>query len=183
MKLEPNHDNIFVCKGRISGEHVIYLPSPRLFTTLVMVDARLETHHGLVVQTMAKVREKYWIERLRSQVKSLIHRRARCKIYHAKPYTDTPTTSLPTFRTTISRALENVVVHFSLPLLYKNSKHDCRKAYVALFSCATSRAVHLDLLEDMTTEEFQRTMKEFMARKGIPSLLVSDNAKTFQSTA
>ena len=45
------------------------------------------------------------------------------------------------------------------------------------------QGVHLDLLDNMSADEFRRTLKEFMARRGNPSLLVSDNAKTFQSTA
>ena len=140
VKLEPNNDGILVCKGRITGEHPIYLPSPHQFTTLAIVDAHLETHHGLVGLTMAKVREKYWVERLRSQVKSVIHECTKCKIYNAKPCTDTPITTLPTFRTTVSRAFEKVGVDFAGPLLYKDGKTDCGRAYITLFSCATSRS-------------------------------------------
>ena len=56
------------------------------------------------------------------------------------------------------------------------------KAYVVLFTCSSTRAVHLTLCKDMTAEEFKRTLKWFVARRGKPQLMVSDNAKTFVAT-
>ena len=51
-----------------------------------------------------------------------------------------------------------------------------------MFTCAATRAVHLELCKDLTAEEFQLALKSFVARRGTPSLMVSDNAKTFKST-
>jgi hypothetical protein len=48
-----------------------------------------------------------------------------------------------------------------------------------MHTCATSRAVHLDLLPDMTAEELKGSLTEFVARRGRPAKIVSDNAKTF----
>lgn len=53
---------------------------------------------------------------------------------------------------------------------------------MALFTCASTRAVHLKLCKDLTAREFQRSLKEFVARRGSPTAIVSDNAKTFQAT-
>ena len=74
-RLQLKNDNdILICKGRISGEHPIYLPEQHQLAKLVIEDCHRETKHSLVGLTMAKVREVYWIERLRCQVKSVIHR-------------------------------------------------------------------------------------------------------------
>jgi hypothetical protein len=56
------------------------------------------------------------------------------------------------------------------------------KAYVALFTCSTTRAVHLELCEDLSARQFQLALKLFIARRGTPQLIVSDNAQTFQAT-
>ena len=56
------------------------------------------------------------------------------------------------------------------------------KAYVALFSCCVTRAVHLELVEDLSAGAFRRCLRRFVARYGSPALIVSDNAKTFQAT-
>lgn len=56
------------------------------------------------------------------------------------------------------------------------------KAYIALFTCASTRAVYLKLCCDLSAEEFQRALKEFVARTGCPQTIVSDNGKTFVAT-
>ena len=92
------------------------------------------------------------------------------------------TSALPTFRTEFTEPFHATGVDFAGPLLYKSGKHETSKAYVALFTCASTRAVHLRLCKDLTAGEFRRGLKEFLARKGSPNLMVSDNAKTFQAT-
>ena len=57
------------------------------------------------------------------------------------------------------------------------------KVYIALFTCSSTRAVHLDLVEDMSASTFLRCFRKFVARKGTPALVVSDNAKTFKASA
>ena len=52
---------------------------------------------------------------------------------------------------------------------------------MALFTCATTRAVHLELVRSMSAEHFLLALEKFIARRGFPSLLLSDNAKTFRS--
>eukprot|EP00795_Rhopilema_esculentum_P012540 gene12540-3235_t len=65
---------------------------------------------------------------------------------------------------------------------YNANKKEVKKAYIVLFTCSSTRAVHLTLCKDITTEEFKRTLKWFVVRRGKPHLMVSDNAKTFQAT-
>ena len=65
---------------------------------------------------------------------------------------------------------------------HKTGKNQTGKAYVALFTCASTRAVHLKLRSDLTTLEFQRALKEFIARRGQPQIMISDNGKTFVAT-
>ena len=54
------------------------------------------------------------------------------------------------------------------------------KVWVCLFTCLAVRAVHLELVGDMTTEEFILCLRRFMARRGVPRQIVSDNAKQFK---
>jgi hypothetical protein len=55
------------------------------------------------------------------------------------------------------------------------------KAYIVLYTCASSRAVHLDLAVDATSETFIPSFKRFMSRRVIPGTMISDNGKTFKS--
>ena len=54
--------------------------------------------------------------------------------------------------------------------------------YIALFSCCITRAIHLELVPDLSAEAFKRVLRRYTSRKGTPVLIVSDNAKTFQAT-
>ena len=57
------------------------------------------------------------------------------------------------------------------------------KVWICLYTCCVIRAVHLELVTDMTTEAFIRSFKRFTARRGFPYRMVSDNGKTFKSAA
>ena len=71
---------------------------------------------------------------------------------------------------------------FAGPIIYQCKKKMQRKSYVALYTCSTTRAVSLQLLPDLTAEEFQHSLKLFIAKRGTPEKLVSDNGKTFVTT-
>ena len=53
------------------------------------------------------------------------------------------------------------------------------KAYICLFLCATTRAVHLEVVENLTATSFIMCLRRLAAAKGIPTLILSDNHKTF----
>ena len=55
------------------------------------------------------------------------------------------------------------------------------KAYVCLFTCAATRAVHLELTTDLSAATFLLAFRRFTSQRGIPSVMISDNAKVFQS--
>ena len=52
-----------------------------------------------------------------------------------------------------------------------------------LNTCCVTRAVHLELVPDMMAQTFIHSFKRFCARRGVPTQVVSDNAKTFVSAA
>lgn len=54
------------------------------------------------------------------------------------------------------------------------------KSYICLFTCSSSRALHLELAPDLSTDSFIRCLRRFVARRGIPCSITSDNAKTFK---
>ena len=63
----------------------------------------------------------------------------------------------------------------------KNADGFLSKSYVRSYTCASTRAVHLELVPSLDTETFLRSFRRFAARCGLPRLLISDNAKTFKS--
>ena len=82
-------------------------------------------------------------------------------------------------------AFSLVGVDFAGPLFVKSKVKDdpeMTKVYIALFTCATSRAVHLEVVPSLETPTFLLCLRRFIGRRGLPKLTVSDNTKTFQAS-
>ncbi|XP_061728218.1 uncharacterized protein LOC133533277 [Cydia pomonella] len=91
--------------------------------------------------------------------------------------------SLPAARVTASRVFQRVGLDFAGPVSVKNSrirKPVIGKGYIALFVCFTTKAIHLELCSDLTTECFLACFKRFIARRNLPSEVYCDNASTFK---
>ena len=56
------------------------------------------------------------------------------------------------------------------------------KVYI-VFYCGSSRAVHVDVVPDLSTETLIRSFKRFICRRGIPKLIVLDNTQVFKTAA
>ena len=75
---------------------------------------------------------------------------------------------------------------FAGPLMVKSSnehKQEESKYYICLFTCASTRAVHLELVESLDVDSFIRAFRRFSSRRGLPATILSDNAKTFKAMA
>ena len=72
---------------------------------------------------------------------------------------------------------------FAGPLYVNSSIGHSIKTYVCLFTCASTRAVHLELIHDISVEGFLLALCQFAGRRGLPATLISDNAKTFKSSS
>lgn len=53
------------------------------------------------------------------------------------------------------------------------------KNNIAIFVCLFSRAVHMEVVNDLTTEAFLLSLKRFISRRGKPASIHSDNATNF----
>ena len=58
-----------------------------------------------------------------------------------------------------------------------------RKVYICLFTCAVSRAIHLEIVTDLTMESFLYAFRRFAGRRSVPRLLLSDNGSAFIAAA
>ena len=52
---------------------------------------------------------------------------------------------------------------------------------IVLYTCAATRAVHLDLVPGTSASSFLRSLKRFIGKRGIPNLMISDNATCFKN--
>ena len=150
--IEDNETKVLKCKGRIHGYEPVYLERG-LFVEKLIVHTHNTIKHFGVANTMATLREHWWIPQLRSKVKKLINNCNVCKLYSTKPYGSPLTSNMPKFRTEANQPFEVTGVDFAGPLRYRIGKKE-GKCYVLIFTCSTSRAVHLEL-----TGTFEATAK------------------------
>jgi len=88
----------------------------------------------------------------------------------------------PDFRVQPSPPFARIVIDYAGPLLMKEiSLRKARqyKVYIAVFVCMAVKAVHLELVYDLTTEAFLAAFNRFVARRGLPGSVYSDCGTNF----
>jgi len=121
LNLQPNGEEILECRGRIQGRYPIYLPDDSVFTEKLVRHAHLLTLRGGLGLTMAEVREKYWIPRLRKLAKKVVKSCWGCKRFQEVAQATPPPGLLPTERTEGSGPFEIIGVDFAGPIKYRQS--------------------------------------------------------------
>ena len=182
LNLQLNGEGVWVCHGRIQGELPIYLPDSSPVTAEMVKRAHETSIHGGVSLTMAKVREKFWVPRLRRLAKRIVKYCWGCKRFHAVSAGDPPPGYLPRERTEGTVPFDVIGVDFAGPIKYRNKKKE-EKAHVVLYSCCQTRGVFLEVLPSLETPEFLQSLKRLIARRGRPSRIYSDNGSTFKAAA
>ena len=175
------------CKGRLEyadlpaeAKELIILPKDHHLTFLEIQRCHKRVHHCAVKSTLAELRTKFWVPKGRQAVKKILSRCVICKKLEGTAFTQPATASLPEFRVNLAPPFSRVGVDFAGPMFLKGRGKQLRKIYVCLFSCCVTRALHLDLVEDHSTPTFLRCLRKFTVRRGTPTLIVSDSAKTFK---
>ena len=181
---------ILRCAGRLSHSSMsmdrkspILLPRRHHVTSQIVWDAHERVYHGGVNDTMLLVRNKYWIPQLRQLTRHLLFKCVICRWIDGKSYSSRPYPSLPTFRVNVGHPFSSAGTDFAGPLYVKTmevNRHDT-KVYIFLFTCMWSRAVHLEVVPDLGSSACIRGLRRFFARRGVPDLIMSDNAKVFKS--
>lgn len=149
---------------------------------LIIRETHVQAHSGSAL-TLHLLRENYWLLRARQTVCSVLHQCVTCDRYKAEIATELMA-DLPQFRVHPSiRAFIHCGVNYAGPLLIRyapergNKNH---KAYIALFVCMVTRAIHLGLISDCSFAAFLAAYKRFRARRGLPNTMYSDNTANFR---
>ncbi|XP_008179837.1 uncharacterized protein LOC103308371 [Acyrthosiphon pisum] len=164
-------------------KHPIILPKNQSFTTMIINQVHLHNLHSSLSVTMTLFGQRYWIIHNRSSVKKVLHNCIKCYRFR-KATCHQLMSNLPTSRITPATAFERVGVDFAGP---SNVKSILRcptftKSFLALFICLTTKAVHLEKVDGLSTEDFIPTLRRFIARRGHPSIISSDNGTNFTGT-
>ena len=171
------------CRGRIVGVYPIYLSDNDLFTYKFVQQAHLTTLYGGVTLITTKVRETHWVPRLRRLMKKVIRSCWSSKRFQVQAYQSPPPGRLPPTRTQGVTPYKTVAVDFAELIKYHVTQKTDGKAYLVLYACSLTRGVYLNLLPILETNKFLTSLKGFIARRGHPRVIYSDNGKTFTAAA
>ncbi|XP_062539177.1 uncharacterized protein LOC134207479 [Armigeres subalbatus] len=87
---------------------------------------------------------------------------------------------LPAARVTVSRPFSNTGVDYFGPVYVRlTPRRAAAKAYVAVFICMCTKAMHLELVTDLSTERFIQALRRFIGRRGRVTDIYSDNGTNF----
>lgn len=182
-------DGIIRCSGRIGNsdldfdsKYPILLPSKHPFTAMYIRKYHADNFHSGVNNTVAALRQRFWVPKMRQTVKSTLRPCIICKRFQGHSYKAAPVTNLPVFRTREARPFQITGVDLT-GALYVRSGGNTTKVYIALFTCAVSRAVHLEMVCDLTADAFLLALRRFIGRRSCPQYIYSDNATNFVSAS
>jgi len=190
QRLAPliDSDGILRVGGRLGrsqipsdSQHPVLLPKRHHVVDLI-IDHTHRTHlHAGPQLTQALLVRRVWILSARSAVRTRIFKCVKC--FKNKPRNQAPLMGeLPAVRVTPSRTFLSTGMDYCGPFSVKI--HNLRgvrqvKVYLCIFVCMATKAVHIEVVADLTTEAFIAALTRFVSRRGLCSDLYSDCGTNF----
>lgn len=161
-------------------KHPLIIPNNRL-AELIIDQAHETTFHGGAKLTISFIRQKYWLLGGNRIIKKRLRLCVTCKRQNPKRAAQMMG-DLPPSRVNPSRPFFHTGIDYTGHFYIKANKGrgiKTTKGYVAVFICMTTKAVHLELVSDMTSSTFLAALRRLAARRGTPGHLYSDQGTNF----
>lgn len=166
-------------------KHPMILPSQSRLSVLICLHAHRQTLHGGVQLSLTYIRQRFWILNARKLVKGVIFRCTVCRRHNQRTLCQ-QMGDLPSSRVTPARPFSICGLDYAGPVTIKTRygrNPPLVKAYLAIFVCFGTKAVHIEVASDLTTTGCLAAIKRFVARRGLPKTIWSDNSTTFAGAA
>ena len=190
LDLHLDQDDFIRCGGRLQNAPLpektkfpILLPSHGKLTELIIQDAHKTQLHSATENTVTFLRQRFWIPSIRQRVRRVIRACVTCRKVSGAPYRTPDPPPLPKERLSQEPAFTVTGIDFSGALNVKGPDNSVQKVYICLFTCASTRAVHLEIVPNMTVDSFLLAARRFFSRKFTPKVIMSDNALTYIASA
>lgn len=162
------------------SKHQILLPAHHPYSHLLVKQVHDRNLHAQPQLLLTLLRDRYWIIGARSLARKVVHTCIACFRAHPKRV-EQFMADLPSTRVTAARPFGVTGVDYWGPLHLRpvTRRSAARKAYVAVFVCFCTKAVHIELVVDLTTAKFMQAFRRFTSRRGLCSQIYSDNGRNF----
>lgn len=162
-------------------KHPIILPYKGKLTNLIVDYSHKSTLHGGIGQTLRHLRSQFWIINGSKAVTHYIQHCVICFKSNAKE-SHQLMGNLPAPRVNVANVFQHAGVDFSGPFSLRISRGRAKntfKGYIAVFVCLSTKAVHLEIVSDLTAVAFLAAFKRFISRRGQVTDMYSDNGTNF----
>lgn len=172
-----------LCNSNLSfaQKHPIVLPNKHKLTLIIIGYFHIKNFHVGPQSLLCFVRQAFWPLSGRTLCRKVSHECIVC--FKNKPIlSEQIMGNLPQERVTPTNPFNHTGVDFCGPFYvkYRNQRRGiCNKIYVSIFICLVTRAVHLEIVSDLTSESFIASLKRFFSRRGKSAKLFTDNATNF----
>ncbi|XP_062541737.1 uncharacterized protein LOC134209738 [Armigeres subalbatus] len=160
----------------------IILPNQHRLTLLIIDEYHRRFRHANFETVVNEIRQRYYVSRLRPAVRKVTSGCQRCKIDKAKPYIPRMAPLPPARLAACIRPFSYVGLDLFGPLLVKVGRSDVKR-WIALFTCLTIRAVHVEVVYSLTSKSCIECVRRFIGRRGSPLEIYSDNGTNFRGAA
>lgn len=163
-------------------KHPVIIPHDSRLAWLLADNAHRKTKHGGVQVMTQFIRQTYWIPKLRNLLRSFTHKCTTCVRISAR-VNEQMMGDLPSERVQIGKPFLHTGVDYAGPFEIKMVDGDFKKVWVSIFVCVKTRAVHIDLVTDLSGVAFIACYERFVARRGRCERMISDNGGPFTATS
>lgn len=164
----------------------ILLPSKHMFTKLLITHEHKIHFHAGPQALRSVLRRRWWILSLTHSVQQCIYKCHDCVRIKADTRTQMMA-NLPKARVVPNRPFLITGADYTGPFLVREKgrgrQRVLRQSYIALFVCFSTKALHLEIVSDLTTESFLAAFTRFISRRGLPHEVQSDNGGNFTGAA
>ncbi|XP_068689201.1 uncharacterized protein [Montipora foliosa] len=155
------------------------LPKNHAFTSLLIDSFHEKLMHAGVSHTLSAIRREFWIPHGRTTVRNVLLNCRRCRRHQGSPYKMPKMAPYLPSRIEESSPFTYTGLDYLGPL-YVKVNGVTQKVWVCLFTCLAVRAVHLEVIHDLSAQQFVLCLRRFIARRGKPKEIISDNASQFK---
>ncbi|XP_053698904.1 uncharacterized protein LOC128745859 [Sabethes cyaneus] len=158
------------------SKHQLILPNSNRTVESFIMTIHQENLHAGPSALMAITRRQFWILKARSTFRKVTRSCVKC--FKLKPVMAHQFMGdLPASRCDRAPAFQKVGVDFAGPILVKQTGRKAApvKGYICLFVCLVTKGLHLEAVENLSSETFIAALVRFVSRGGIPEDLFSDN--------
>lgn len=191
LSLSPflDDDEILRVGGRLKradvpfdAKHQILIPNGHPISILLIENVHEDCLHGGPKLAEAALRQKFWITRGLSAIKSILRTCRNCVRVNPKPMVQYMGDLQSARITPFQKPFTDTAVDYTGVVHVKSSNGrgiKSTKAYIAIFVCMATKAIHIELVSDLTAIAFIAAYRRFVARRGIVRNMYSDNGTNF----